>query len=100
MIILHRITKEVIFESEHKTLRETVECAVRQKVSLRRANLWEADLWEADLQEVNLQEANLQGANLQRANLWGTVLCDANLHDAQITYRGRTVKVKFEEAGK
>ena len=90
MIILHRITKEVIFESEHKTLRETVECAVGQKVSLR----------ETDLREADLREANLRGANLREANLWGTVLCDANLHDAQITYRGRTVKVKFEEAGK
>ena len=80
----------VIFESEHKTLRETVECAVRQKVSLRRADLREAKLWRANLREANLQEADL----------WGTVLCDANLHDAQITYRGRTVKVKFEEAGK
>jgi len=100
MIILHRITKEVIFESEHKTLRETVECAVGQKVSLQEADLRGADLRGADLRGADLREANLQGANLQRANLWGTVLCDANLHDAQITYRGRTVKVKFEEAGK
>jgi hypothetical protein len=69
-----------------------------------RANLSEADLrgaylYGADLREADLREADLREADLRRADLRGAILCDADLHGARITFRGRTVTVRFEEEG-
>ena len=87
MEIRNRYTDEVIFKSKHKTMKETVVCAVKQG-----ANLWSADLQRADLREADLQEANLQGADLRGADL-----CNANFHKAKISYRGKTIEIQFKE---
>ena len=62
MKIPHRITQKIVFESEHKTLKETVVAAVKS-------------------------EADLSGAGI----------CDTNFDGARISYRGKTVIVRFEE---
>ena len=64
------------FKKENNTLKDTVIEAVKNKVSLRDANL----------QGINLQGANLQGANLQGANLQRAELSGANLHHANLYY--------------
>ena len=55
------------FEKENNTIKDTVEEAVKQKVSLYGANL----------RGANLCGANLRGANLRGANLCGANLCEA-----------------------
>jgi len=57
MKILNRKTQEIIFEDDSKTIKETVEKAVKQKI-----NLLESDLLLVYLQEAYLQEDYLQGA--------------------------------------
>ena len=64
MKLLRWDNDEVIFEYDCETIKELVEKAVKQKVSLFRANLREADLREANLYGANLYEANLYGADL------------------------------------
>ena len=67
--IVNWMTGKVIFESTTKTVKETVEEAVKQEVSLKEADLAEADLQEADLREADLAEANLWIADLWEADL-------------------------------
>ena len=93
--LLHRYTDEVIFEAAVKTVKQLVELAVAQGISLTYANLeganltdadlYEANLTGANLYEANLTGANLTGANLTRANLEGANLTDAYLYEANLT---------------
>ena len=69
----------VLYESEAKTMRETVIEAVSKKTNLR-----DADLGGADLGGANLRDADLRGANLGGANLGGADLGDADLRDANL----------------
>jgi len=59
MDIKNRYTNEVIYHSDHETMKETVKVAVKSEANLSRANLWGANLLEANLSEANLREANL-----------------------------------------
>lgn len=84
------------FKKENNTLKDTVIEAVKNKVSLRNANLQGINLQGANLQGANLQGAELSGANLQGANLskvdlsyanlQGADLRGANLHHANLYY--------------
>jgi hypothetical protein len=109
MYIKNRITNEVIYHSDHKTMKETLEAAVQAKVNLSyvdlqgadlsymnlpyayllRVNLFLATLFQANLlgttlREANLEEANLEEANLFQANLEGANLEEANLRGANL----------------
>ena len=64
MKILHKTTKQVLYESPDNTIKETLYKAVKEKADLREADLQGADLRLADLQGADLQGANLQGAEL------------------------------------
>ena len=66
------------------------------KIGLQTALDSEADLRGADLRGADLRGADLCGANLCGANLCGATLCDANLEMAKVSYRGHTVRVRFE----
>ena len=81
--------------SKHDNIKDVVEEAVANKVSLRLANLEGVDLSNADLQYARLGYANLKNANLKRADLgnanlelvdlersdmYGADLSYANLH--------------------
>ena len=82
------------YEKDDNSVRDTVEEAVKQGVSLCKADLRGASLYGANLREAdlrgaylygaNLCEANLCGANLRGAYLRGADLCEANLCGANL----------------
>ena len=76
-------TNETIFEYEG-TLKEAVEEAVRQGISLKYADLRDANLEGADLKGANLRDADLRDADLNNANLEGAHLSGADLNSAKL----------------
>jgi hypothetical protein len=87
MKIVNRYNNVVIFECEANTMKEVVDVAVKQGISLTSAdltsaNLSGADLSGADLRGANLSNANLRGASLSDANLGGADLRNADLGGA------------------
>jgi Pentapeptide repeats (8 copies) len=74
--IKSRYGGKLLHRSEAATLREAVEEAVKQKASLRGANLRGAYLRGADLGGAYLRGANLRGAYLRGANLRGATMPD------------------------
>ncbi len=72
--IINWQTEETIIEDENLTIKELVEKAVRNNMSLV----------YADLRGADLRGANLIDANLKFAYLWGANLIDANLKDADL----------------
>jgi uncharacterized protein YjbI with pentapeptide repeats len=85
MKILNRFTNSVIFECEANTIKETVEAAVKQGVSLRDANLSGADLRNANLSGADLSGADLRYADLRNANLSGAYLSGADFNGAHFS---------------
>jgi uncharacterized protein YjbI with pentapeptide repeats len=83
MIKILNIDGNIIYESNTSTLKEAVEEAAKNKVSLYKANLKEADLYQTDLYGVDLREANLYKADLYKADLRGANLKGANLIGAK-----------------
>ena len=83
--ILNWKTNEVIFEGEYQSIKDAVEAAVKQGVSLAWADLEDANLEGANLEGANLYGADLTGANLRCANLTGANLTGANLTGANLT---------------
>lgn len=70
--IKNRWTGDVIFTYESKkeaTIKEAVEQAVKERVSLASADLRSADLRSADLSLADLRSANLRLADLRSAHL-------------------------------
>jgi len=66
-----------------------VRWAIKNKISLRNANLGNANLGNADLgnaylRNANLRNANLWSANLGNADLWNADLWNANLGNADL----------------
>lgn len=85
------INNDIIFEfeKENNTIKDTLEEAVKQNVSLYGAELNDADLNEAnlsgaDLRYAHLSRANLCFANLRRANLSKSTFYGANLFGANL----------------
>ena len=69
--IKNRHDGKVIFEANVSTVKEAVELAVKQKVSLAYADLRGAILRGANLLGADLQGADLRGADLLGADLQG-----------------------------
>ena len=84
MRILSRFTGLIIFESTHKTIKETVLDAIKTKADLSEADLSEANLFKADLSGADLSGADLSEANLFKADLSGADLSGANLSEANL----------------
>jgi len=84
VIEIKNIDGEVIIKSKAKILKAAV---FFNKAKLCGANLRKADLREADL----------RGADLRGANLCEAIICDTNFHNAKISYKKKTITVKFEE---
>lgn len=96
LIEIKNVDGLVIYSSsKHDNIKDVVEEAVANKVSLYSANLEGVDLSNADLQYARLGYANLKNANLERADLgsanlkladlersdmYGADLRDTNLH--------------------
>jgi len=73
------------YENENATIKDAVEQAVKEKVSLKYANLRWADLISADLRSANLISADLRSADLRWANLSSADLRWANLSSADLS---------------
>ena len=97
MKILNRYTKEIIFECNKETMKETVMEAVKVRANLSKADLSEANLSKANLSKADLSEADLSWANLSEADLSWTKLCNANFSHTKISYKGKVVEVNFTE---
>lgn len=88
--------EKVIYECEADNIKEAVEKAVKEGVSLAYAYLYNAGLSKADLRYANLRyanlyraylyKANLHNANLSYADLSYADLSKANLRDANLCY--------------
>ena len=78
---------DVLYEHtcEENSVKKSVEEAVKNKVSLRGADLSGANLFGADLSGANLFGADLSVANLFGADLSGANLSDANLRSADLS---------------
>jgi hypothetical protein len=55
------------YEAENATIKDAVEKAVKEKVSLSYADLYNADLSNADLYNADLRNADLRNADLRNA---------------------------------
>ena len=73
------------YEAENATIKDAVEKAVKEKVSLAYANLSSANLSLADLSLANLYSANLSLANLSSADLHSANLSLADLSLANLS---------------
>ena len=72
------------YEKENNTIKDTVEEAVRRKVSLYRASLDGASLDRASLDGASLNGASLDGASLNGASLYRASLNGASLDRASL----------------
>jgi uncharacterized protein YjbI with pentapeptide repeats len=79
-------TGEVIFSGDFESIKQCVEAAARQKVSLRSADLRSADLSSADLSYADLRSADLRSAVLSSADLSYADLSSAVLSSAVLSY--------------
>lgn len=97
--------EEILFDSPHETMRDTLEAAVSDSTDLRgaflidhdlsgaklagadlvSANLFCANLEGADMSGADLAYADMVGANLRGVNLQGAVLSGTNLRSADLT---------------
>ena len=94
--IKNRFTGKIIFEfsKENNTIKDTVEEAVKNKISLNGASLdraslngaslYGASLDRASLNNASLNGASLDGASLNRASLYGASLDRASLNNASL----------------
>ena len=78
-------TGEVIYQAKVNTLKELVEKAVKEGVSLKCAYLKNTDLRKADLSCADLYGADLRGADLSGSYLYGTDLSCADLGGADLS---------------
>jgi len=85
MKIINRWDREVVYQDDSKTVKETVANALERYANLRDANLHRADLSYADLSDADLSGANLRYADLSNANLSGADLSYADLRDADLS---------------
>ena len=76
--IKNRFTGKIIFEfsKENNTIKDTVEEAVRQKISLIGASLKGASLIGASLDYASLNDASLKGASLIGASYRSSSIAD------------------------
>jgi hypothetical protein len=73
------------YEAQNATIKDAVEQAVKEKVSLSSANLSLADLSSANLSLADLRSANLRSADLSSANLSSANLRSADLSSADLS---------------
>jgi len=72
------------YENENATIKNAVEQAIKEKVSLESADLRSADLSFANLRSADLSSANLRSADLRSADLSFADLSFANLSFADL----------------
>lgn len=85
MIEIKRKNLEPLVFEEATTVKEAVEYAVRNGISLKGADLSDTDLSGADLSSADLYKTNLRNADLSGADLTNADLSCTNLHDSDLT---------------
>ncbi len=75
---------KILFEGRFHTVKQAVEVAVKENISLDGVNLRQANLVGAELDNVSLNKACLWGANLTRANMTGAQLHGSDCRNANI----------------
>lgn len=87
-IIWNRKTGRTIIEDENLSIKELVEKAVREGISLQyaflSAFLRDVNPIFANLRDINLRNVDLRGSNLRNADLRGANLENCNLQDANL----------------
>ena len=81
----NRRTKAVIFSGSFRSMREALEAAVSQNISLAYADLRRARLDNANLDGGDFRHATLEGATLAGANLSEADFSHTNLRGADLT---------------
>jgi len=77
-------TGEVIFEMECGTFRELVEGAIKNRVSLFRANMSGADMRDADMSGADMRDANMSGADMSGADMRCADMSGADMSGADM----------------
>ena len=77
-------TDEIIYQADVDTIKELVEKAVKDGVSLEYADLRDADLRHSDLRGANLEIADLSDADLRHSDLRSTDLYYVDFHYADL----------------
>ena len=90
MITIYSITGETLYQSSHQSLKEAVEAAVADGVSLKNAKLAYANLHNANLRGADLSGASMKHANLAYADLSGANLHNASLYCTNLLYASLT----------
>jgi len=89
----------VIYSCEAENIKEAVEKAVKERVSLNRASLDGASLNDASLDGASLNGASLDDASLNDASLDGASLNRASLNGASLNETKYLVKTMGVECG-
>ena len=84
--IINWKTQETIIEDPNLLMKELVEKAVKDKISLAYADLYGACLMGVNLEGADLEGADLRGADLFNACLFGVNLEIAMLRGADLRY--------------
>ena len=86
MITLYRTNNSIIGEFQVGSVKEAVELAVRQGISLANANLAFKDLANVSLEGANCADANFTGTNLMWVRLEGANCKGANFAGANLKW--------------
>ena len=84
--IKHRYTGAVIYSCEAETFRECAERAVKEKVSLRGADMSGADMSGADMRGANMRGVDMRGADMSGANMRGANMRGANMSGVDMDF--------------
>ena len=82
--IKHRYTGAVIYSCEAETFRECAERAVKEKVSLRDADMSGADMSVADMRGADMSGADMSWADMRRADMRGADMRGADMRVADM----------------
>lgn len=83
--IINYITKEIIIEDENLSIKELVEKAVKDKISLEYADLYAEDLSYNDNINGDFRGCNFMGSDLSNSDFSNCDLSNACFWDTNIT---------------
>lgn len=83
--IINYITKEIIIEDENLSIKQLVEKAVKEKISLEYADLYAEDLSCTDNINGDFRGCNFMGCDLSNSNFTNCDLSNTCFWDANIT---------------
>ena len=88
--ILNWKTNKVIFEGDYPTIKDAVEAAVKQRVSLAYADLSDQDLSNGDFRCGDFRCADFRRSNLKNTDFSGMVKPKVSLKQKLVNWLRRT----------